>query len=232
MFYQDGPGQEKELYNYVMESGSTTPVKAISDNAVQVNVWPATNGSDQYQWHIIIRKEPCSDGMSEKTYPYSIEITWEDTQEYGEGDIGMGRGRITNKLVKIEDIQQTKKIKNYSVAEVTYNPRNDFNIILNGSFDFNGHFTIDHMSEMLNFHIAEYQRPEIEIKIEDYSRPLFTCFYFTNEKAVVEALGEPKMKQIRKGEHVQGNVVIRNYQVGGKIDGYGGAGAEFVKMVR
>ncbi|WP_462319028.1 hypothetical protein [Marinilabilia sp.] len=136
MFYQDGPGQEKKIYNYVVESGNSTPVKAISDNAVQVKAWPAINGTDSYQWHIIIRKEPCSDGMSDNTYPYSIEINWEDTEESGSGEIGKGCGRITNNLVKIEDIEQTKKIKNYTVAEVSYEPQSHFNIVLDGTFDF------------------------------------------------------------------------------------------------
>ncbi|PWD99338.1 hypothetical protein [Marinilabilia rubra] len=230
MFYQDGPGQEKKRYNYVVESGISSPVKAISENAVQVNVWPAINGTDSYQRHIIIRKEPCSDGMSDNTYPYSIEINREDTEENGSGEIGKGCGRITNNLVKIEDIEQSQKIKNYTVAEVTYEPQSHFNIVLDGTFDFRGHFTINPMSDMLDFHVDENQRPGIDLKIGDFSRPLFASFHFTNEPQLKAVLGDRKMKQIRNGEQVKVNLVFRNYQVGGKIDGYGGASAEFVKL--
>ncbi|WP_462319027.1 hypothetical protein [Marinilabilia sp.] len=83
---------------------------------------------------------------------------------------------------------------------------------------------------MLEFHVDESQRPGIDLKIEDYSRPLFASFHFSNESQLKAALGDQKMKQIRNGEQVEANIVFRNYQVGGKIEGYGGASAEFVKL--
>jgi len=232
MYYQSGPDQEKELFNYMVTSGNETPVKALSEKAVQVNVWPAKNGTDSYKWHITIRKEPCSDGMSEKTYPYSIEINRKDADGSDSGQIGIGCGRITNNLVNIGEIKETKKIKNYTVSKVTHEPGQEFNIELQGTFDFNGHFTINPMSDMLNFHVAENDRPGIEIKIESFTRPLFTSFNFKNEEEVKAALGEEKTEQIRNGEKVQAHIVFKNYQFGGKLDGYGGARAEFVKITR
>lgn len=230
MYYQSGPDQEKELYNYMVPSGSETPVKALSEETVQINVWPAKNGPDSYKWHITIRKEPCSDGMSENTYPYSIEINRKDADGSDSEQIGIGCGRITNNLVNIEDIKETKKIKKYTVSEVTHEPGHEFNIELQGTFDFKGHFTINPMSDMLNFHVAENNRPGIEVKIDTFTRPLFTNFNFKNEEEVRTALGEKAMEQIRNDEKVQAHIVFKNYEFGGKIDGYGGARAEFVKI--
>ncbi len=231
MYYKSGPGAEEELYNYLVEGNSKTPVKAISDNEIQVNVWPAKNGNDSYRWYIKIRKEPCSDGMSENTYPYSVEIKWEDVEENGSGKIGEGCGRITNNLVNIKEIEKTRKIKQYKVSEVMYKPHDEFNISLKGTFDFKGHFTINPMSNMLNFHVDKNERPEIDIKIETFTRPLFASFHFKNEKLVKEALGKETMKKIRNGEKVQAHILFENYEFGGRIDGYGGASAEFVKFV-
>ncbi|MGM0377127.1 MAG: hypothetical protein ACQEQ0_10150 [Bacteroidota bacterium] len=228
--YKEGPGQEEELFKYVVHSGGETPVKAISENEVQVDVYPENKENDSYRWHITIRKETCSDGMSENTYPYSIEISWEDTEEMDSGKIGEGCGRIDKKRVDIEEIKKTKKIKKYTVSEVMHEPGREFAIGLEDTFDFSGHFTFDPMSEMLKFHVDEEEKPGIELEIDGFTRPLFTNFNFTNEKDVKAALGEEKVNQIRNREKIQARIVFKNYHVEAKLDGYGGASAEFVKM--
>lgn len=176
---------------------------------------------------IMIKEESCSDGMSDNTYPYAIRLEFNGESVYE----GCGRINNSNNLVNIEEIKKTKKIKEHVVSEVMHEPGNEFNISLKGTFDFKGHFTINPMSDMLNFHVDNEDKPGIKVKIENFTRPLFTSFNFSNEQEVMTALGKEKIKQIRNNEKVQAHIVFKNYQFGGKLDGYGGAKAEFVKMV-
>jgi len=57
---------------------------SISDDEVQIKATP--NVDKGFIWTITIKREPCSDGMSDNSYPYSINIQWEDA-------VGSGCGR-------------------------------------------------------------------------------------------------------------------------------------------
>jgi uncharacterized membrane protein len=231
MYYTSGPGEPEKKYNYLTKPHAETPVMAVSENEVQINVWPATNATDQYRWYIKIREEPCNDGMSENVYPYTIEITWEDVEEYGAGEIGKGCGRKVNKTVTIQEIQKSNKIGNIEVSKCMYEPRSEFNIGLKAEFHFKGYFTIDPMSDQLTFHITDERRPKINVKIEDFTRPLFNTLYFKNEPEIQNALGNEKLKQIRDGKKETATLAFKNYHMAGKIDGYGGAYADFVSII-
>lgn len=79
------PSPGTDAYNVYYYENKNTCLNSISDNEVQIKATPDLDRG--FIWTITIKRETCSDGMSDIDYPYSIHIQWEG------GDEGTGCGR-------------------------------------------------------------------------------------------------------------------------------------------
>jgi uncharacterized membrane protein len=229
MHFTPYPGAPEELFRYTNTPAGHSPVKVLSSDEIQIQVHSPGEGSEQ-SWRIIIRNQPCSDGMSDNTYMYSIDIIKRSGASARGCMQGCGGGKKAS--VTIQEINATRKIQRFEVTEVMYKPHDEFHVGIKGNFRFQGRFSIDPMSDQLTFRVDEDSRLGIDVVIESYTRPLVTSFYFSNEQDVAAALGDEKMAEIMRGEQVESVILVKKYSFGGKIDGYGGANATFVKLMQ
>ncbi len=58
--------------------GSNNKIKVISNNEIQVKLIEESALDKGYIWTATIKKENCSDGMSDSKYPYSIKVQLEE----------------------------------------------------------------------------------------------------------------------------------------------------------
>lgn len=223
--FTEGMGGREKKFQYGKNSYGPTPVKHTGKDEVLVKAAPSGDKSQTAVWMIRISKEKCSDGMSEKRYPYSIRLDKAD----GSSKL-KGCGRIDWETVDIKEIKETKKIKNYVVSDLSYTPGQTFDIKIKGQYQSKGYLTVDPMSEQLVFHVDQTQWPRVRINIEGFKRPVFTRFHFTNENELKKALGKEKVRQIRQGKKYKTSLTFTNYRISGKLDGYGGASAQFLRL--
>jgi hypothetical protein len=200
----------------------------LNHDEIQIQVHSTTEGREQ-NWRIIIRNQPCGDGMSDNTYAYTIDIVKRSGSSARGCIQGCGGGKKAS--VTIQEIRATRKIKRFEVSEVMYKPNDEFHVAIKENFRFHGRFSIDPMSDQLTFSVDEASRPDIEVVIDGFVRPLVTSFYFANEQEVAGTLGGETMAKIMRGEKVEATILVKSYSFGGKIDGYGGASATFIKLM-
>ncbi|MFO7864568.1 MAG: hypothetical protein R6U85_11245 [Salinivirgaceae bacterium] len=228
MLFTPYPGAPEELFRYTNTPAGQSPIKVLSHDEIQIQVHSTTEGREQ-NWRIIIRNQPCGDGMSDNTYAYTIDIV-KRSGSSAQGCIqGCGGGKKAS--VTIQEIRATRKIKRFEVSEVMYKPNDEFHVAIKENFRFHGRFSIDPMSDQLTFSVDEASRPDIEVVIDGFTRPLVTSFYFANEQEVAGTLGGETMAKIMRGEKVEETILVKSYSFGGKIDGYGGASATFIKLM-
>ncbi len=79
--FKNNIGEESYKVHYY----SKEIITKISDNKIQIKA--ITDLDKGYIWTITIKKEACSDGESDISYDYSVNIKWEDAN-------GVGCGRI------------------------------------------------------------------------------------------------------------------------------------------
>lgn len=57
---------------------------ALDDSgAVQARIWRARRSASDALLEVVIRPEPCSDGMSDRRYPATVTLRWQDTTRTG-----------------------------------------------------------------------------------------------------------------------------------------------------
>lgn len=76
--------QVKMVY-YGDHDGSNQRIKTISEDEIQVRMVSEAALDKGFIWVATIKKENCSDGMSENTYPYSIKIRVQEGVKEGCG---------------------------------------------------------------------------------------------------------------------------------------------------
>ncbi len=86
MIYTEGyEGEDIKMLYYGDLDGSNQRLKQLSEREVQVRLVPEMAKDKAYIWTATIKKEDCSDGMSDNTYPYSISIDVEEGTKTGCG---------------------------------------------------------------------------------------------------------------------------------------------------
>lgn len=86
MIYTEGyEGEDIKMLYYGDLDGSGQRMKKVSDNELQVRLVPEMAKDKAYIWTATVKREECSDGMSDNSYPYSIHIDVEDGSKKGCG---------------------------------------------------------------------------------------------------------------------------------------------------
>lgn len=113
--YSNSDGTYLKLsYSKKADAQSSLPdaVKVLSENELQISTYE--NGK---KLQITIKKEPCSDGMSDESYNYSISLAWESDNNtlFGCGrviNIETEKDRFEEELwTRINSLQEESKIQ-------------------------------------------------------------------------------------------------------------------------
>jgi len=231
MVFTPNIGEEPVSLNYSPGYARTNRVVSpVSDNHVRVK----GSSSDMYFYLAIIKKESCSDGMSENSYPYSIDL-YRAGMDAQLKHLTSGCGRKTGKTaggnqktLQFSEINTGETIQGFQVVEHRYDPRDEWGYQLEGEATTAGEFYFHPMASMLHFKPEDEKYVKLDVK--GFKQPLIGDMYFKNADEVKKALGKETMQQIKSGSRHKATITLKNFGAGGKIDGYGGGHAEFVRL--
>lgn len=179
-----------------------------------------------------------SEGKSNKETTQNQESTndtlaIEETENDEENTIETKKAFHEEVLIKPDQIKNGDIINDLTVANAFYKPHDSFGFDLEGEFVLGGSLMIDEMWSEPALQIDNEQNPHSNIIIDlggDKKQVLNYC-YFRNHKTLLDALSEENRTKIQNGQPIQIRIKVKNFSMGGKLDGYGDSSLEFIKIV-
>ena len=158
----------------------------------------------------------------------------EETENNEETNVDTKKAFHEEILINPDQIKNGDIINDLTVANAFYKPHDSFGFDLEGEFVLGGSLMIDEMWSEPALQIDNEQNPHSNIFIDlgGDKKQVFNYCYFSNHKTLLEALSEENRNKIQNGQPIQIKLKVKNFSMGGKLDGYGDSSIEFVEIVK
>ncbi len=136
-------------------------------------------------------------------------------------------------ILVLSELKDGEVYNNLTVADYQYTPNDSFNFTLEGEFEISGDIMIDEMWSELSIQFDEAHNPHKNLIVDNngYQTKLITFSYFSNPEELKNSLTDGQKFALDNGEIVPMKIKVKDFTVGGKLDGYGESHVEFLKIV-
>jgi hypothetical protein len=166
----------------------------------------------------------------DKSIEFKEEVTTEDVEENSDKTRDVFEA---DKILVLSELKDGEVYNNMTVADYKYTPNDSFNFTLEGEFEISGDIMIDEMWSELSIQFDEAHNPHKNLIVDNngYQTKLITFSYFSNPEELKNSLTDEQKSALDNGERVPIKIKVKDFTVGGKLDGYGESYVEFVKII-
>lgn len=169
------------------------------------------NSNDEKQ---VVENEP----QKEKTQ----EVTQEEKVSFDE-----------EQILDLASLKDGEQYNDLTVSDYVYVQNDYFGFALKGEFTASGQLMIDEMWGELSFLFDEENNPHknLILKNDDFTKQLISFCYFMNPDLILNELTDEQKSSLDSGASINVKIKVKDFSVGGKIDGYAESYIEFVEFV-
>ncbi|PLX08144.1 MAG: hypothetical protein C0596_07545 [Marinilabiliales bacterium] len=167
-------------------------------------------------------KENPDNKQSEKKNENLKEQTVEEDANFNE-----------EQILELGKLQIGEEYNDLIVADYEYDPYNSFGFTLKGEFVISGQLMIDEMWGELSVLFDDENNPHKNLILDNdgFQKQLVSFCFFTNLDVLMNLLTEGQRALLDSGESVSVKMKVKNFSIGGKVDGYAECYIEFVEFV-
>ncbi len=136
-------------------------------------------------------------------------------------------------ILELGKLQNGDIYNDLIIADYQYDPSNSFGFTLKGEFTISGQLMIDEMWGELSISFDEESNPHKNLILDNdgFQKQLVSFCYFNNPDTLLNLLTENQKALLDSGESVFVKMKVKDFWVGGKIDGYAESYIEFVEII-